>query len=160
MVSGISNSSGSLNVGREDTDNTVGQKTGEDSRMSISHLLLYGYVIDTVEDGIFSAKFRSLRVDEINDINIEIVHKFGQAEGRVSSDERHKKIIARSIGHLSVSDQSGKKLYDKDFGDLEISLRERELDKLSSLVYNKVFSMYLKFEENVSNLISRTDIKN
>lgn len=132
----------------------------DDSKMSLSHLLLHGYVIDEVVDGRFRAKFRSLRVEEVQDINREVVHVNGPTETRSSIDMRNNKILSKSLMFLSVKDEAGIDLYNKDFTQHSDAETEGELRKSSAIIYNKTFSMYMKFEAKMSELTSENKTKN
>ena len=141
-----------------DTHKTTAAK--ENTRMSLSHLLLHGYVIDEVVDGNFRAKFRSLRVEEVQQVNRDVIHVNGPQETRASTDMRNNKIISKSLMNLSVKDEAGVDLFNKDFMEMTPESVEDELRKVSAMIYNKVFAMYMLFEDRVSKLIRSTEAKN
>jgi hypothetical protein len=130
----------------------------EDTQMSISHLLLKGFVVDIVKEGRFEAKFKSLKTDDVHRIDSMVILNYGTEEHRASRSARYMKYLAESLEYISI--EEGDKPTVWDFSSLEAPAKEEALKEMSSYIFNTLFNMYLKFEGVISKMISEVDPKN
>lgn len=129
----------------------------EDTKMSVSHLLTKGYVESNVKEGIISARFKSLTTEQVHETDSMVVALYGVNEHRASKNARYIKYLAKSlvIAHLDVENE----ITTWDFSGLKEEAKEEALSKMSSFVFNKLFSLYMKFEGMVSELLNSVDVK-
>ena len=130
----------------------------EDTKMSVSHLLMRGFVEDVVEEGLFTAKFKSLTTEQVHEADSLIVLTYGTEDHRASRNARYMKYLARSLEYVHIKD--GDKVTDWNFANLDYDEKEKALKKMSSFIFNKIFAMYIQFENTISELLRDLDVKN
>lgn len=129
----------------------------EDTKMSISHLLTKGYAQGLVKDGIITAVFRSLTTEQVHETDSAVVAMFGVQEHRAAKNSRYIKYLSKSLIKAEV-DVEGKTTT-WDFSELKASEKEEALKDMSSFVFNRLFALYMKFEDDVSKLLDKVDLK-
>ena len=130
----------------------------EDTKMSVSHLLMRGYVENVVEDGAFKAKFKSLTTEEVHEADSHIILTYGTEDHRAARNARYMKYLSRSLEYVHISEKG--KITDWNFESLGHEEKEGALGKMSSFIFNKIFAMYVKFENEISDLLKDLDVKN
>jgi len=130
----------------------------EDTKMSLSHLVLQGYVEDEAESdtGLIRARFRSLKTQDTQDIDNEVSMIYGGRDDRASRSDRNKKYLAKSLIHFSVFDHG--RLIKEVRGDED--LMQKEIKGMSQYLLGMMLVLYSKFEGEVSKLMNNADIKN
>tara|TARA_R110002096_G_scaffold54771_4_gene141175 strand:- start:774 stop:1247 length:474 start_codon:yes stop_codon:yes gene_type:complete len=142
----------------EPTDAPAPVRHVEDTQMSISHLLLKGFVVDVVKEGRFEAKFKSLKTDDVHRIDSIVILHYGTEEHRASRSARYMKYLAESLEYIYIEDGDAPTVW--DFSSLDATAKEEALKEMSSYIFNSLFSMYLKFEGLISDMISEVNPKN
>ena len=152
----MSNIPGISKATEEKTEAPKTQK--EDTQMSVSHLLLKGYVVDIIKEGIFEAKFKSLKTEDVHKVDSIVVLTYGTEEHRASRSARYMKYLAESLEYISIQDNDKPTLW--DFSDLDAKAKEEALKDMSSYIFNALFNMYLQFEAKITELLVKLDPKN
>lgn len=130
----------------------------EDSKISISHLLIKGYVEDTVVEEPFVVQFKSLTTEQIHAIDSLVVVLHGLGEHRASRNARYMKYLSRSIETICIHKVDSDNTF-WDFSNLGVEAKEEALGKMSAFIFNKLFGMYMIFEDRVGNLIKTIEVK-
>jgi hypothetical protein len=136
------------------------KKPSEDSRMSLSHLLLKGYVIGSVKSGKFEAVFKSLNTREVQDVDKLVILSHGVTEHRAATSARYMKYLSMSLSTLSIEMGEGEDKTFWDFSELDAAAKEEALAAMSSFVFNGVLSLYQQFEDNIIDLLKDVTPKN
>jgi hypothetical protein len=146
-------------ISRPKTSNPyIGGTPAEDSSMSISHLLLRGYVEGSIVNEPFEVVFKSLTTEQIHEVDSMVVALQGGGEHRASRNARYMKYLSRSVETVCISHKDKDSTF-WDFTELDEKGKEDALKKMSAFVFNKLFAMYMQFEEQVNDLIKTVEIK-
>jgi hypothetical protein len=131
----------------------------EDTTMNISHLLIKGYVEDVIKEARFEVKFRSLTTEEVQKVDTLVVAMNGTEDHRAARNARYLKYLAISVQYVFIK-EGADKTTQWDFSELDSAGKEEALKRTSTFIFNKLFALYIQFEDKVGLLIKETDPKN
>lgn len=134
--------------------------TKEDSRMSLSHLVIHGFVETEVEADRVRARFRSLRSREVQEVENQISLMYQGRSDTAARAAKNRMLLAKSLLSYTIAIDPSQDNHYVDLSHVNFDKKMEALEDVSQYVWNALFMAYLKFEKMTNELLATADVKN